>query len=224
MNKIVKIYISGVTFELSPFITCKIVYEITPKQIPSEIEYINPIAKIVMKAEIALSKFFVQSIFVTCCIIKNPTIIKAGAVANAGIAKKIGEKNNANKNNPPAVKAVKPVFPPSAIPEVDSTKVVIVEVPNIAPAVVPNASVKSTFLTCGSFPSLSSKSAFVAQPMTVPIVSNKSTNKNAIKIEKNSTDKIPLKSICKNVGDNDAGIESIPEGNMLKNPFSGFGT
>ena len=33
---------------------------------------------------------------------------------------------------------------------------------------------------------MSSKFAFDAQPMTVPIVSNKSTNKNAIKIEKNS--------------------------------------
>ena len=60
--------------------------------------------------------------------------------------------------------------------------------------------------------------------MTVPIVSNRSTNRNAIKIEKNSKDITELKSTCINVGSREAGIEIIPFGKRLKNPFSGLGT
>ena len=41
-------YMSGVTSFPLPAKTCKIVYEMTPKQIPSEIEYMNAIEKIVM--------------------------------------------------------------------------------------------------------------------------------------------------------------------------------
>ena len=196
----------------------------TPKQIPSEIEYMNAIEKIVMYAGIAVNESSVQWILETCCIIKKPTIISAGAVANAGIAKNTGEKNNAAKNKQPAVNAVKPVLPPSAMPADDSTKVVIVDVPKSEPAVVPIASVNSTCLTLGSLPSLSRRFAFDAQPMTVPIVSNKSTNRNAISTVKNSKDSTELKSTCINVGSSDAGIESIPFGNRLKNPFSGLGT
>ena len=166
----------------------------------------------------------VQLILATDCIMRKPTIISAGAVANAGIAKNIGEKNNAKKNRQPAVNAVKPVLPPSAMPADDSTKVVIVDVPKSEPAVVPTASANNTCLILGSLPFSSSKFAFVAQPMTVPIVSNKSTNKNAQRIEKNSNENIELKSTCIKVGANDAGIEIIPSGNKLKNPFSGLGT
>ena len=50
------------------------------------------------------------------------------------------------------------------------------------------------------------------------------TNRNAINTVKNSNDNIELKSTCINVGASDAGIEIIPFGKRLKNPFSGLGT
>lgn len=68
--------------------------------------------------------------------IKNPTIISAGAVANEGIAVKIGASNIEIKNNAAVVIEVRPVLPPAATPADDSTNVVVVEVPSTAPAVV----------------------------------------------------------------------------------------
>ena len=68
--------------------------------------------------------------------IKNPTMISAGAVAKDGIAVKIGANNVEIRNKNPATTAVKPVRPPAATPEEDSTKVVTVDVPSTAPDVV----------------------------------------------------------------------------------------
>ena len=96
-----------------------------PKQIPSEMEYRNAIAKMQMKAGIA-SRTSSHAILATCCIMRKPTITSAGAVAKEGIARNRGEKNRDSRNRPPAAIAVRPVRPPSAIPEADSTKVVIV--------------------------------------------------------------------------------------------------
>ena len=72
----------------------------------------------------------------------NPTMISAGAVANEGTVRKIGEKNRESAKNAPVVSAVSPVRPPSAMPEVDSTNVVIVDVPRPAPTVVATASAR----------------------------------------------------------------------------------
>ena len=91
-----------------------------------------------MKAGTASSRFC-QSIFTTCCIIIKPTTINAGAVANDGTVKNNGDKNNDRRNKTPTVTDVKPVLPPSVIPEEDSTNVVIVDVPKQAPTVVPTA-------------------------------------------------------------------------------------
>ena len=74
--------------------------------------------------------------FVTLLSIYNPTITKAGAVAKDGIARKIGDKNRDNPKRIAVVTAVRPVLPPSDTPEALSTKVVVVEVPRIAPKVV----------------------------------------------------------------------------------------
>lgn len=101
--------------------------------------YIKGIAKIAIKAGMASGRS-VKSILVTCCIIKNPTITRAGAVAKDGIVRKIGDKNSAPTKKRPDTIEVSPVLPPSAIPEEDSTKVVIVDVPRQAPTVVPSAS------------------------------------------------------------------------------------
>ena len=77
---------------------------------------------------------------VTVSNIKNPTKINAGAVAKDGMEVNNGENKVASRNKTPVVHAVSPVRPPTATPEEDSTKVVVVEVPRIAPAEVAMAS------------------------------------------------------------------------------------
>ena len=62
----------------------------------------------------------------------------------------------------------------------------MVDVPRQAPIVVPNASAIKTLPTLGRFPFLSSKLVFSATPITVPIVSNISTNRKENVIDKNS--------------------------------------
>lgn len=68
--------------------------------------------------------------------IKKPTMISAGAVAKDGIAVKIGAKNMEIRKSTAVTRAVSPVLPPTITPAEDSTKVVVVEVPNTAPAEV----------------------------------------------------------------------------------------
>ena len=114
-------------------------------------------------------------------------MINAGAVANDGIARKIGDRNNARPKRIAVVTAVRPVLPPSDTPEALSTNVVVVDVPRTAPAVVASASARSAPLIFGSFPSSSSIPAFEETPTSVPIVSNRSTNK------KDNTTAIKLK-------------------------------
>ena len=99
-----------------------------------------------------------------------------------------------------AVRPVRPVLPPSDTPEALSTKVVVVDVPSIAPTLVPTASAISAPLILGSFPSLSSRSALEATPIKVPRVSNRSTNKKANMMTKKSNEKNLLKSMCIKVG------------------------
>ncbi len=53
---------------------------------------------------------------------------------------KIGERSRDRPNRIAATIEVRPVRPPSATPEALSTNVVTVEVPHIAPTVVPTAS------------------------------------------------------------------------------------
>ena len=73
-----------------------------------------------------------KSIFVTEVSIKNPTTIRAGAVANDGIARKIGERNRERANKRADTKEVRPVRPPSATPEATDT-------PTPTPSVTPDA-------------------------------------------------------------------------------------
>ena len=77
----------------------------------------------------------------------------------------------------PVVKAVRPVFPPSATPALDSTKLVTVEVPRHAPTVVPIASARNTLPALGRVPSSLRSLALSATPTTVPTVSKRSTNR-----------------------------------------------
>ena len=105
--------------------------------------------------------------------------MSAGAVAKAGMARKIGAKSSEMKKRNAVVSAVRPVRPPSATPEADSTKVVTVEVPKIAPKEVAMESESNAPRMRGNLPSLSSILALVETPMRVPMVSKMSTNMKA---------------------------------------------
>ena len=74
--------------------------------------------------------------------IKKPTITKAGAVAKAGMAKKIGHRNRDTAKRAAVQTEASPVLPPAATPAALSTKVVVVLVPKAAPAQVAIASDK----------------------------------------------------------------------------------
>ena len=89
----------------------------------------------------------------------------AGAVANDGIARKIGDRNNDNPNKMAVVAAVSPVLPPSDTPDALSTNVVVVVVPRTAPTVVATASAISAPLIFGRCPSSSSIPALVDTPI-----------------------------------------------------------
>ena len=109
--------------------------------------------------------------------IRNPTKIRAGAVANEGIAVKIGAKRTETRNRRPVTRAVSPVRPPTATPAEDSTNVVTVEVPRTAPDVVPIASARRAGFILGSLPFSSSILALALTPISVPSVSNMSTKR-----------------------------------------------
>ena len=131
------------------------------------------------------------------------------------IARNSGDRNNEIRKRKPDTIDVRPVLPPSAMPEEDSTNVVIVEVPNTAPTVVPMASERSAPLIPGSFPSSSSISAFDAQPISVPRVSNISTNRKANMMTIKLMISIPSNDSCMKVGAMLSGMEKMPDGIRL---------
>ncbi len=140
--------------------------------------YAKAINAIVRKAGTATEMSF-QSMSATPPIISTPTYISAAAVAHPGIRAAIGLKNMAIKKRQPVVNAERPVLPPSATPDDDSTKVVTVDVPHIAPTQVAMASDNIAFSKLGTCPSLSSKSPLEHAPYKVPRVSNISTMQKA---------------------------------------------
>lgn len=97
-----------------------ITHDNIPNIIPFAIEYENGIKTIATK-ELKLSAIFSPNLIdLIDSIINSPTYIKAGAVANAGIAKKIGAKNRDTTNSPATVTAVRPVLPPLETPTHES--------------------------------------------------------------------------------------------------------
>lgn len=150
-----------------------------------------------------------KSISATVVIINNPTVTRAAAVAADGIIEKIGKKKVEITKHPAVARAVRPVLPPSATPDDDSTKVVTVLVPRIAPQVVPTASARRAFLISGRFPFSSSILALVATPVRVPRVSKISTNKKEKRTENISKENIFEKSSLKNTGLIDGGKETM---------------
>ena len=193
-------------------------------EIPSEIEYMKGIATAAIKAGIA-SVISSKSTFNRLLTIKKPTITSAGAVAKAGIARKIGAKNKLRKNRTAAVTAVRPVRPPTATPALLSTKVVTVEVPSRAPPVVAMESASKAPSIFGSLPSLSSILALEATPIRVPRVSNKSTNMKESMIVIKLKVKIALKSSCMKVGARLGTEIPLAKLGITENiPSFGFGT
>ena len=90
-----------------------------------------------------------------------------------------------------------PVRAPAPTPAELSTNVVVVEVPNTAPAVVAIASASSAGLILGSFSSSSSIPALEDTPISVPIVSKISTNRNENKTTMKLNMPTPSKSAAK---------------------------
>ncbi|CPS19203.1 Uncharacterised protein [Chlamydia trachomatis] len=86
-------------------------------------------------------------------------MIKAGAVTVVGITVNNGLKNIAIKNQNPTKTAVKPVLPPIAIPELDSTTVPRGETPKIELIIIPIESLIKALPILGILPSLFAKPA-----------------------------------------------------------------
>lgn len=95
-NSTASIYINGFTFFAFPQNTLITTYEITPSAIPSEILYISGIARSARYAGTD-SVRSVKSTLIIEDIIRKPTNISAGAVANDGIAVNIGANIIASK-------------------------------------------------------------------------------------------------------------------------------
>ena len=180
-----------------------------PYIIPLAIEYVVTINRIVKNAGTA-SVVSSKSMSLTGEIMNNPTKIRAGEVAAAGIEINRGAKKRERRNNTATVKLVNPVLPPSLTPAEDSTYVVTVEVPSIAPNVVPIASANNASLHFGIEPSAFRMSALVAHPINVPTVSNISTKRKVNTMITMSIVKTEEKSNCKNVGANEGGRYEPP--------------
>ena len=181
---------TGISFAFLPA-SLQITYAIIPNAIPLEIEYANGITIIVINAGIP-SVISSNEIEETDFIIKNPTKINAGAVAALGIRANNGVKKRASKNKTAVTTEERPVRAPAATPDEDSTKDVTVDVPRQAPATVPIESASKAPLALGIFPSSSTSLACSVTPIRVPIVSNKSVNKNV----KNTIKNFPVKTFA----------------------------
>ena len=91
-----------------------------PSKIPLEIEYVSGIIMRQTNAGIDSEKSS-NGMRVTGSSIKRPTMIRAGAVAAAGIERKRGEKNSEIAKQMPTTNAVRPERPPWVTPAALST-------------------------------------------------------------------------------------------------------
>ena len=142
--------------------------------------------------------------------IKIATYIKAPAVAYGGIIEARGDKNIANKNNKPTTIEVSPVRPPASTPAELSTSLVTGEQPKNVPNILALLSAFRALLSSSDCSSLLIKFALVATPSSVPVVSNKFTNKNDIIIVNIPRFNAPKISSFINVGAISGGYDTIP--------------
>src|SRR6056297_828267 len=148
-----------------------------PAAMPYAMEYVNGITRMVRPAgtDWVMSS---QSTAVTFASISSATTTSAMWLAYWGMAAASGTTASDSRNSTATTSATMPVRPPSSTPVADSTYVVTVEVPSIAPNVVPTASAISGLSASGRSPSSSRKPPACPTPTSVPAVSKKSTKKN----------------------------------------------
>ena len=103
-----------------------------------------------------------------------PTIIITGAVADEGIARKIGLKNRAMTKQMAMVSEVRPLRPPCATPDELSMKVQAADVPNMLAATVPTESARNIPLMRSTLPSLSANPPLIHTPRAEPVRENRS--------------------------------------------------
>ena len=106
-----------------------------PIPIPFAMEYVSGIMISAKNAGTAEHMSLIST-FAKLFIINTPTKINAGAVAALGITVANGLKNRQNAKQIAVTTLARPVLAPAATPEADSTKVVQVDVPSIAPVTV----------------------------------------------------------------------------------------
>ena len=147
-----------------------------PNPRPSLMLCVKTIPVIMMYAGRAPAISF-QSICVMDRIMMNPTMTNAGAVANPGMARKMGAQIRDMRKRRAATMAASPVLAPALTPMADSANVVVVLVPRMAPAKVAMESAIRTFLIPGMVPSFFIRGVLTTAPLTEPTVSKKSVKK-----------------------------------------------
>ena len=110
-------------------------------------------------------------------IIRAPTTTSTDPVANEGMLLRRGAKKIEMKNQNEVARAVRPVLPPSEIPEADSTKGVGGLVPNNKPdmAMQSESTMKAGELPSKSPSRISNRPACLDMATRVPVVSRRST-------------------------------------------------
>ena len=116
-----EIHITGLISLTLPVNTLRITHVSIPNIIPFAMEYVRGIKVIATNAPIVPATSLSKSMFLTALNMRRPTKIIAGAVANEGIAVKIGANTMEIRNITAVVKAVRPVQPPAETPALDST-------------------------------------------------------------------------------------------------------
>lgn len=150
-------------------------YRTKPSAIPVAILYVKGIIMIVIKLGMTMAKLL-QLILLISVAINAPTMIRAGAVTSGVTIDSTGEKNKEIIKHAEMTMEVKPVRPPAAIPEDDSTIEAVVDVPSTAPITVDIESARSAFPPLGIW-LFFIKPAWLAMAMSAPAVSKKATNK-----------------------------------------------
>lgn len=208
-NMIAKIYELMLTSFHLPHPTSINTYAMSPINMPSEMLEEKVIKAMQRNAGTDL-RMSEKSISCMPYIMFIPTHIKAGAVAAEGIARNRGAKNKDRKKHPAVTSDVNPLRPPASTPEALSTKVLTVDVPSIAPTVVPTASAIKACCIRGNLPFSSSMPARDATPISVPTVSNMS-RKNSVNTHTTiSPVNTLLKSNLKSIGSMLGGTSIAP--------------
>ena len=128
------------------------------------------------------SPIYDQFTSVTVDIIIEPTMTSTLPVAHGGNDEKIGAKNRLTKNMSETVTAVRPVRPPSAMPDALSTNAVHGEHPRRLPIEMERASqTYAVELPSKSPVRTSTRPACVAMAYSVPVVSSRSRYRKMIK-------------------------------------------